>query len=60
MNNNRIYFVMVGITSVIFLAALASSFSSLLSSLQPYPEPFYAFAQTQVPLIKEVHQLPSL
>ncbi len=38
---------MVSISSVIFLAALSSSFSSLLSSLQPYNKPFYAFAQTQ-------------
>jgi protein-disulfide isomerase len=44
MKINRIYFVMVSITAVIFLAALASS---LLSSLQPYPKPFYAFAQQQ-------------
>jgi len=43
MKNTRIYVVMVSITSVIFLAALASS---LLSYLQPY-KPFYAFAQTQ-------------
>jgi len=35
------------ITSVILLMALASAFSPLFSSLQPYPEPFYAFAQTQ-------------
>ena len=46
MKNNRICFVMVSITSVMFLAALASSFSPLFSSLQPY-NPFYAFAQTQ-------------
>ncbi|HYT45163.1 MAG TPA: hypothetical protein VEP90_22745 [Methylomirabilota bacterium] len=46
MKNNRIYVVMVSITSVIFLAALGSSFSSFHSSLQSY-KPFYAFAQTQ-------------
>src|SRR6266705_4003197 len=38
---------MLMITSVILLMALASAFSPLFSSLQPYPQPFYAFAQTQ-------------
>jgi protein-disulfide isomerase len=38
---------MLMITSVILLMALASAFSPLFSSLHPYPEPFYAFAQTQ-------------
>ena len=46
MKNNRLNAVMITVTSVIFLAALASSFSSLLSSLQPY-NPLYAIAQTQ-------------
>src|SRR2546422_11094995 len=46
MKNNRIYLVMVSIASVIFLAALSSYISSLLSALQPY-KPFYAFAQKQ-------------
>jgi hypothetical protein len=31
----------------LFLIALASAFSPLFSSLEPYPEPFYTFAQTQ-------------
>jgi protein-disulfide isomerase len=47
MKNNRIYAVLMGVTFVIFLAALATSLSLLLSSLQPNPRPFYAFAQTQ-------------
>ena len=38
---------MLMITSVILLMALASAFSPLFSSLHPYPEPFYALAQTQ-------------
>jgi len=47
MKNNRICAVLVRVTLVIFLAALATFLSLLLSSLQPYPEPFYTFAQTQ-------------
>ncbi len=52
MKNNRICAVLVRVTLVIFLAALTTFLSLLLSSLQPYPQPFYAFAQTQqnVPL----------
>jgi protein-disulfide isomerase len=44
---NRIYTVLVLLASIIFLTALASSFSSLLSSWQPNPMPFYTLAQTQ-------------
>src|SRR6266704_2961990 len=47
MNNNRLSAIMLRITSIILLMALASTFSPLFSSLQPYPEPFYTFAQTQ-------------
>jgi len=44
--------VTVLLTAIIFLAALATSQSLLLSSLHPTPRPFYAFAQTlqNVPL----------
>jgi protein-disulfide isomerase len=38
---------MVRVISIISLVAIASSFSPLLSSSQPNPRPFYAFAQTQ-------------
>jgi protein-disulfide isomerase len=47
MKNNRKYTGMVLLTAIIFLAAIVSSFSPLISSSQPYPMPFYAFAQTQ-------------
>ncbi len=47
MKNHRIYAVVVTVTFVIFLAALATSLSLLLSSLQPHHEPFYAYAQSQ-------------
>jgi protein-disulfide isomerase len=46
MKNNIINALVVRVTFVIFLAALETSLSLLLSSLQPY-KPFYAFAQTQ-------------
>jgi protein-disulfide isomerase len=47
MKINSIYVVMVMVVSVIFFTALASFFSPLISSLQPYPKPFYVFAQIQ-------------
>jgi len=42
-----IYAIMHRVTSAIILMALASAFSPLFSSLQPYPKLFYAFAQTR-------------
>jgi protein-disulfide isomerase len=47
MKNNRICAVLVKVTLVICLATLANFLSLLLSSLQPLPQPFYAFAQIQ-------------
>jgi protein-disulfide isomerase len=47
MKNHRIYAVVVTVTFVIFLAALATSLSLLLPSLQPPHEPFYAYAQSE-------------
>jgi protein-disulfide isomerase len=47
MKNHRIYAVVVTVTFVIFLAALATSLSLLLSSLQPHHEPFYAYAESE-------------